>query len=136
MTIFDIKPEINKLTIFGYERLNECIINTINETKENTRKIEDVSERAFNSGQLLLDSLSTCTKKTAFNLLSCYKDIIQHDVFPVKKLMSSAIKAHKDGHLKYIKLRNKANECVDDIMEEHDIKIAYILNKYILNDKS
>lgn len=119
----------------GHKQLNECINNTKKETIENTRKIEDVSERAFDSGQLLLDSLSTCSKKTTFNLLSCYKDIIQHEVLPVKKLMTSAIRAHKDGHLQYIKLRNKANEFVDDIMEAHDIKVAYILNKYITNSK-
>lgn len=133
MTIFDVKPEINKLTKRGIVQLNECINKTKTDTKENTKKIENVSVRAFNNGQFLLDSLSECTKKSTFNLLSCYREIITHQLLPVKKLITSAIIAHKDGHLQYIDIKNFANDCVDNIVEEHDMQVAYVLNKYIPN---
>lgn len=104
-------------------------------SNENTKNIKNATDAALNNGENLINSLYECSKKPALNLLTCYKSIITKEVHPVKKLMVSAIKAHKAGNIEYIKIREKVNQCVDNIVDEHETKVSSIFNNYITKSK-
>lgn len=77
---------------------------------------------------MLLDTLNRCSNKVGLNQISCYKKIITTDVHPLKVILIDAIKKHKVGHLEAISIRNRANECIDIVLENCRNRIVQTVN--------
>ncbi|XP_049823152.1 uncharacterized protein LOC126265495 [Aethina tumida] len=107
----------------GRVLLNGCSQTAIENVIESSLHTKNTTNAAMVRGQELLDELGKCSKKPAFQLVPCYKRIIDTDVVPVKKALLEAINGHKLWHMKAIEIRNEAAECVDTIVEGYKVMV-------------
>lgn len=110
------KQTIQNLVLDGNAALKQCINQGSEHIKLNSHKVTNVTGQATERGQDLLDALYECSRKPGLQVITCYKDIIAQDVVPVKMALLGAIRAHTEGHLRTIRIRNEANACVDDAL--------------------
>ncbi|XP_015839159.1 uncharacterized protein LOC107398675 [Tribolium castaneum] len=125
--MLDSKQTIQKLTEEGISALKSCIERGSQDVSTNSLNLMNSTVFATECGQNLLDTLYNCSRKPGLQVISCYKDVIAKDVAPVKRMLLGAIEAHKEGHFRTIEIRNIANDCVDQIMEKYQTRIAKVL---------
>lgn len=126
--MLDSKQVIQKLTEDGISALKSCIKQGSDDVTSNSLSLTNSTLFATECGQNLLDTLYNCSRKPGLQVISCYKDVIANDVAPVKRMLLGAIEAHKLGHFRTIEIRNTANDCVNNIMEKYQTKIAQVLS--------
>lgn len=91
----------------------------LNEIAESSDQLANVTHAAIDRGQVLLDDLGACSRKSGLGVISCYKGIIATDVVPVRDVLLGAVEAHRVAHFKALEVRRKANSCVDDTVAKY-----------------
>ncbi|KAJ8964717.1 hypothetical protein NQ314_004681 [Rhamnusium bicolor] len=117
--MLESRPIIKQLAAEGRGALSDCTHQGSEDIKINSIQLANVTNAAIDRGQMLLDTLGNCSRKSGLAVISCYRNIIAADVVPVKGTLLGAIEAHKLAHFKAIEIRNKANICVDDIVRKY-----------------
>ncbi|CAH0555550.1 unnamed protein product [Brassicogethes aeneus] len=123
------KGKMREIAKEGKELIKGCALRSNEDIVESTTQTGNTTNVALKKGQELLDSLGDCSRKPAFQLISCYKGIIDTDVVPVKLIFLRALKDHQKDHLRVIEVRNEANECVDTILDGYRVKMDAMLKK-------
>lgn len=123
----DAKQKIQTIIQEGHTALEDCIKQAIRNVTASSSQVSDMTQKATSRGQSFLDTLSTCSKKSGLQQLSCYRKVMLNDVVPVKTMLLDAINTHRSSHFNVISIRNSTNGCVDDTMVKYQTLSAQTL---------
>lgn len=110
----DAQPTIEQLTKDGKDAVRSCTVLGIAEIAGSSDQLASATNAAIARGQVLLDDLGACSRKSGLAVISCYKRIIATDVVPVKNILLGAVEAHRTAHFKALEIREKVGLCLDD----------------------
>lgn len=131
-SVYKIKTTTNRILSViqdGEQKMKECVSKATSDIRNTSTYVTFGVDQALDLGQSLLDTLSVCSQKLAFQQIGCYKRVIANDVFPVKLALLEAIHVHKSGHMEAISIRGSASECVHDVLKRCKMEISELLSK-------
>lgn len=113
------RPKIRQIGAEGRESLRSCIVDSTTKIDICSSTLFNVTNSAIDRGQILLDDLGECSRKTSLAVIACYKNIITTDVIPVKLKLLDAITAHKKANAEVIQLRQAVNSFIDETIKKY-----------------
>lgn len=108
------RTTIKEIASEGRQNLKICATEGVSNTATCSVTLTNITNSAIDRGQLLLDDLGDCSRKSGLAVIQCYKNIIATDVIPVKLKLLEAIKGHKTAHNDVIKIRRSVSNCIDE----------------------
>lgn len=118
---------MEQLTLESKVALDNCLANLSKKVDDNSRRVLNSTDTALDKGEFLLGCFRECAKKPVLNVVGCYRKAIVDDVLPVKQIIISAMKIHKEGHSEFTKIRTDAGLCVDKILKEYEDSMLKML---------
>lgn len=109
--------------------LKSCGTNTEDEIKNSSSQVSSVINSTLADGQHFLDSLRNCAFGPVLQLIPCYRKIIQEQVVTLKEELLHTTETHRNGVLNSISIRKAASECIDDLIQEYNEKVSYLLHE-------
>ncbi|KAG5895512.1 hypothetical protein JTB14_009222 [Gonioctena quinquepunctata] len=130
--MFDARPVIYQLGKDGRHALKACTDQGSAEIAPSSDRLANVTNAALDKGQELFDTMGACSKKLGLQVISCYRNIMNNDVVPVKNTLIGAINVHKEAHFEAIKIRKRAGDCVDDIVKKYRDMMEKVLEEALI----